>query len=65
LDPDEFCNLKWATMGSIANKRSNDELIKLQEIVNLFSMFAMIMMFQFFRKSQREMEYHCDKPNQC
>ena len=53
LDPDSMCVLKWSTRGSLANKRTNKDLMALQEVINIFSVFVMTIMFQFLRRSQR------------
>lgn len=57
---DNQCVSTWATKISLANKRRNQDMNNLQEILNMFSIGAIIVLLQLFRHSQRETIEICD-----
>lgn len=48
----KFCKLDWITQSSLVNKRGNSSLVYLQDIMSLVSVAAVIIMFQYYRKHQ-------------
>jgi hypothetical protein len=47
-------------MFSLANKINRVDLFKIQEILNLVSVICIVVMLQFFRRSQRQVTAQCD-----
>ncbi|KRX05998.1 hypothetical protein PPERSA_01076 [Pseudocohnilembus persalinus] len=54
------CERNWISIFSLPNKRFNTEFNDLQEILDLFSIVALIFMLQFFRKNQNQIAYEAD-----
>jgi hypothetical protein len=48
----------------MANKRKNDDLMDLQEVINIFSIFVLTVIFQFLRRSHRVLFNICSPPYQ-
>ncbi|KRX08235.1 hypothetical protein PPERSA_01165 [Pseudocohnilembus persalinus] len=51
----------WSIGFSLANKKNKKQLMKAQDILNMTTIFVIIVLLQFFRKSQRKMDNECDE----
>ena len=56
----KICTLSLITKYSLANKRNSKILSKPQDYLNLFTVFVVIVVLQFFRYSQRSISQICD-----
>lgn len=54
------CQSSWVTLLSIGNKANDKNLLLLQDVLNLISIFMMIVVFQFFRRYLRIQDQECD-----
>ena len=50
-----FCDKNWITAMSLGNKLKNERLMSIQSILNLISIFLIIILLQILRKKQRLM----------
>lgn len=57
---DDICTLSWATQMSLANKRNNNNLVLLQDMMNLITIITMVFILQFLRRGQRVTNEECD-----
>ena len=55
LNNSVFCDKNWITAMSLGNKLKNDDLMYIQSILNLISIFGIIILLQILRKKQRLM----------
>ena len=55
LNNSVFCDKNWITVMSLGNKLKNDDLMYIQSILNLISIFGIIILLQILRKKQRLM----------
>ena len=55
LNNSVFCNKNWITVMSLGNKLKNERLMLIQSLLNLISIFLIIILLQILRKKQRLM----------
>ena len=55
LNNSVFCNINWITVMSLGNKLKNERLMLIQSLLNLISIFLIIILLQILRKKQRLM----------
>ena len=53
LNNSVFCNKNWITVMSLGNKLKNERLMIIQSLLNLISIFLIIILLQILRKKQR------------
>ncbi|EGR30205.1 hypothetical protein IMG5_137940 [Ichthyophthirius multifiliis] len=60
VDQDQCDSNNWITKYSLGNKRNENQLMDIQSALNLFSIFIIIILLQYFRYVQRKTDVECD-----
>ena len=55
LNNSVLCDKNWITVMSLGNKLKNERLMLIQSLLNLISIFLIIILLQILRKKQRLM----------